>query len=288
MPGSNAISGASTVPFNAYDAEITGSPLQISANQENNSAFSAASSNLHMNASSPSVLNKPSSTFPNVAPYLYNATGPAPNVGNQPPPPGIESQWKYIDSNGNIQGPFGTNNMSQWYQGGYFTPTLQICRLATSPEPFGVNDRFIRLGELTTLVNNYQDPFVAFDFIVIRALNAVPLVAPTLSEKQKVESRDLIPVADVHSDDFTYEEILGLKFEDGSYYHETQVWVPVDGRLITKVDRIPKISAYTAPLSTTSSRSNKTTSSHEEKVPSHEEDSPEEQEVFFRRGQNCF
>lgn len=284
VPGSKAISGASTVPFNAYDAEITGSPLQISANQENNSAFSAASSNLHMNASSPSVLNKPSSTFPNVAPYLYNATGPTPNVGNQPPPPGIESQWKYIDSNGNIQGPFGTNNMSQWYQGGYFTPTLQICRLATSPEPFGVNDRFIRLGELTTLVNNYQDPFVAFDFIVIRALNAVPLVAPTLSEKQKVESRDLIPVADVHSDDFTYEEILGLEFEDGSYYHETQVWVPVDGRHITKVDRIPKISAYTAPLSTASSRSNKTTSSHEEKVPSHEEDSPEEQEVFSEEG----
>lgn len=174
--------------------------------------------------------------------------------------------------------------MSQWYQGGYFTPTLQICRLATSPEPFGVNDRFIRLGELTTLVNNYQDPFVAFDFIVIRALNAVPLVAPTLSEKQKVESRDLIPVADVHSDDFTYEEILGLEFEDGSYYHETQVWVPVDGRHITKVDRIPKISAYTAPLSTASSRSNKTTSSHEEKVPSHEEDSPEEQEVFSEEG----
>ncbi|CAI4813759.1 AIF_collapsed_G0053120.mRNA.1.CDS.1 [Saccharomyces cerevisiae] len=91
--------------------------------------------------------------------------------------------------------------MSQWYQGGYFTPTLQICRLATSPEPFGFGFR--------------------------------------------------------------------------------------DGRHITKVDRIPKISAYTAPLSTTSSRSNKTTSSHEEKVPSHEEASRGAR-GFFRRGQNCF
>ncbi|QHS76630.1 Syh1p [Saccharomyces paradoxus] len=279
VPASNVINEGGTIPINAYDAEITGSTLQIPANQVNNSAFSAAS-NMHVSASSPSIANEPSSTLPNVASYLYNPTGLAPNVGNQAPPPGIESQWKYIDSNSNIQGPFGTNNMSQWYQGGYFTPTLQICRLATSPEPFGVNDRFIRLGELTTLVNNYQDPFVAFDFIVIRALNAVPLVTPTASEKQTVESRNLKPAANVHSDDFTYEEILDLKFEDGSYYHETQVWVPVNGRHITKVDHIPKISTYTAPISTTPTRPDQRAPLNEGKTPSHKEaTSPDKQEA---------
>lgn len=278
VPSSNVINGGGTIPINAYDAETTGSVLPIPANQANNNAFSAAS-NMHVSANSPSIANKLSSTLPDVASYLYNPTGLAPNVGNQAPPPGIESQWKYIDSNSNIQGPFGTNNMSQWYQGGYFTPTLQICRLATSPEPFGVNDRFIRLGELTTLVNNYQDPFVAFDFIVIRALNAASLVTPTASETQTVESRNSKPAANVHSDDFTYEEILDLKFEDGSYYHETQVWVPVNGRHITKVDHIPKFSTSTVQMSTAPTRPDQRAPLIEEKNSSHKEaTSPDKQE----------
>lgn len=239
LPVKNVINEGSTVPVNVRDAEITGPTLQIPVNQKNNSTFSATSSNLHMSASSSSIKNMPSKALPNMGSYIYNPTGLFSNVGNQPPPPGIESQWKYIDSNGNIQGPFGTNNMSQWYQGGYFTPTLQICRLATSLDPFGVNDRFITLGELTTLVNNYQDPFSVFDFIVIKALNGASLVTPMLLENQKVDSKKLKSTANVHSDDFTYEEILGLKFADGSYYHETQVWVPVNGRHVTKVDHIP-------------------------------------------------
>ncbi|EJS41439.1 YPL105C [Saccharomyces arboricola H-6] len=236
---SNVVNEACTVSTNAYGTEGTGSNPHIPIDQGNSRAFNVAS-NLHMSTSSPSLTNIQSETLPGTGSYLYNPAGLAPNAGNQLPPPGIESQWKYIDSNGNIQGPFGTNNMSQWYQAGYFTPTLQICRLATSIEPFRVSDRFITLGELTTLVNNYQDPFATFDFIVIAALSGIPLATPITPEDQKAETRASESVADVHSDDFTYEEILGLKFEDGSYYHETHVWVPVNGRHVTKVDHIPE------------------------------------------------
>ncbi|CAI4052964.1 hypothetical protein N7582_005605 [Saccharomyces uvarum] len=234
----NIVNGAGAVPMNAYGAEITGSGPQIPVNQENSGAFNVAS-NLHVSASSASLNNGQPKALPNMGSYLFNPAGLASNAGNQLPPPGIESQWKYVDSNGNIQGPFSSNNMSQWYQAGYFTPTLQVCRLATSIEPFGVNDQFITLGKLTTLVNNYQDPFTTFDFIVITALSGPP-VTPIAPETQKVETRKLEPTADVHSDDFTYEEILNLKFEDGSYYHEAQVWVPVNGPHVTKVDHIPE------------------------------------------------
>ncbi|CAI4053245.1 hypothetical protein SKDZ_16G1690 [Saccharomyces kudriavzevii ZP591] len=249
----NVIDGAATVSINAYGPEITGSNPQIPINQEGSNAFNAAS-NLHMSANSPSIINSQSKVLPNMSSCLFHPTGLAPNVNNQPPPPGIESQWKYIDSNGNVQGPFGTNNMSQWYQGGYFTPTLQICRLATSVEPFGVNDRFVTLGELTTLVNNYQDPFATFDFIVITALNGALPIVSNVSKDQKVETRNLKPAANVHSDDFTYEEILGLKYEDGSYYRETQVWVPVNGRHIMKVEHIPENFRKPAPATELATR----------------------------------
>ncbi|KOG96209.1 Syh1p [Saccharomyces eubayanus] len=242
----NAVNGAGAVPMNAYGAEIAGSGPQIPVNQDNSGAFNVAS-NLHVSTSSASLNNNQPNALPNMGSYLFNSAGLASNAGNQLPPPGIESQWKYVDSNGNIQGPFSSNNMSQWYQAGYFTPTLQICRLATSIEPFGVSDQFITLGKLTTLVNNYQDPFTTFDFIAITALSGVPSVTPIAPENQKVETKKLKPTADVHSDDFTYEEILNLKFEDGSYYRETQVWVPVNGRHVTKVDHIPESIKKSAP-----------------------------------------
>ncbi|SCU87196.1 LAME_0D09142g1_1 [Lachancea meyersii CBS 8951] len=94
-----------------------------------------------------------------------------------PPPPGvfapqiqvIDSRWKYIDFQGVIQGPFPSQSMTNWYQAGYLQSSLQITRVATCPEPFGVNDTFTSLGDLMAKVGDFADPFSKFDFIVTQA-----------------------------------------------------------------------------------------------------------------------
>ncbi|CCD24238.1 Smy2p NDAI_0C05790 [Naumovozyma dairenensis CBS 421] len=80
----------------------------------------------------------------------------------------LESKWKYIDSTGTVQGPFSTSEMASWNQQGYFQPVLQICRVDTSLEPLGINDKFITLGELSGLVNDLINPFNTFDNLVAR------------------------------------------------------------------------------------------------------------------------
>ncbi|KOH00489.1 Smy2p [Saccharomyces eubayanus] len=81
-----------------------------------------------------------------------------------PTPISIESSWKYIDTQGQIHGPFTTQMMSQWYIGGYFASTLQVSRLGSTPETLGINDVFITLGELMIKLQKYDtDPFSTFD-----------------------------------------------------------------------------------------------------------------------------
>ncbi|KAL3232240.1 Protein SMY2 [Nakaseomyces bracarensis] len=83
----------------------------------------------------------------------------------------IESQWKYIDTLGQVQGPFSSKDMSQWYHMGFFSSSLDISRVGNSPEPFGINDKFMKLSELIDKVRNVQEPFRTFDFIVAQANN---------------------------------------------------------------------------------------------------------------------
>lgn len=48
-------------------------------------------------------------------------------------------QWLYRDPSGNIQGPFGNREMFEWFQAGYFPPSLLLKRLGDPAfEPLGL------------------------------------------------------------------------------------------------------------------------------------------------------
>ena len=242
----------------------------------------------------------------------FNPTVMGPGANNYMPVI-VTSQWRYIDHQGQIQGPFQTPNMSMWYINNYFQPSLQISRVGTSFEPFGINDKFITLSELISRVNNSADPFTAFDMLVSTLANdmlmanlrenglqqqeqQMQMQQPQMQDKdanngsgnpamdakgpvtsvpketvkvpetsvpsttgnvastggqneQKVvdqrdrvkiineERKDRVPTADITaSGDYTLDELFQMEFDDGSYYHEIIVPVPVNRKLVRKID----------------------------------------------------
>ncbi|CCH59274.1 hypothetical protein TBLA_0B04370 [Henningerozyma blattae CBS 6284] len=193
-------------------------------------------------------------------PMLIHPQTPLSTVPALPPlnlHPMVESQWKYFDTSSTLHGPFTTNTMGSWYVQGYFQPALQITRLNTSPEPFNINDQFITLAELISKVNDFQNPFLRFDNLVSlfiaqqqQSLQGTPAANPIPQQFQFPEIKTLdnstnnknalIPkqdvneeklpdgvVANIHSKDYIYEELLNLKFDDGGYYKQTTVRIPV-------------------------------------------------------------
>lgn len=172
-----------------------------------------------------------------VSPHLQNLAMP-PGVVQPQLPVLVESQWKYVDTQGQIQGPFGSSSMSQWYTSGYFQPSLQIYRQGSTAEPFGINDRFLLLAELISRVNDFRDPFMAFDRIISAHVNAASAPAPNIGGPSAYnEATDHgSGVARVESDDFTHDEILQLKDKDGSYYHEVLVQIPFSRKNEQKLD----------------------------------------------------
>ncbi|QLG74959.1 hypothetical protein HG535_0H02860 [Zygotorulaspora mrakii] len=179
-------------------------------------------------------------------------TGGSPHFQNLPMPAGmpqssqpviIESQWKYFDTQGQIQGPFSSNAMSQWYASGYFQPSLQIARQGPTPEPFGINDRFIMLAELISRVNDFHDPFLSFDRII--SSNSMYNLGASLvghhnaasTLQSSIQPNHSSAVANVESDDFTHDEILQLKDKDGGYYHEVLVQIPASRKNEQKLDQ---------------------------------------------------
>ncbi|QLL30871.1 hypothetical protein HG536_0A06860 [Torulaspora globosa] len=158
-------------------------------------------------------------------------------------PAAPESQWRYVDTQGQIQGPFASNSMSQWYASGYFQQSLQISRVGTSFEPFGINDSFITLGELIAKVNDFQDPFLAFDRVLASMNSAAVVAGPgidmSLLRQQPVAKQ--APVARVESTDFTHDQILGLEDSDGGRYREVVVQIPVSKKNLEKLQPEVKI-----------------------------------------------
>ncbi|KAL6941674.1 hypothetical protein ACO0RG_002811 [Hanseniaspora osmophila] len=91
----------------------------------------------------------------------------------QPPPAStssfpqkpVFSQWKYIDTQENWQGPFSSANMDNWLRGGFFMESLQVMREVDGNQghvidqpilPFGIKNRSIfYLGQLTSQYNNH-------------------------------------------------------------------------------------------------------------------------------------
>lgn len=66
------------------------------------------------------------------------------------PNPSLE-KWYYRDPQGDCQGPFTANEMTDWYKAGYFTAGLLVRRQ--------YDERYITLGDLTKLCGRI--PFVA-------------------------------------------------------------------------------------------------------------------------------
>lgn len=175
-----------------------------------------------------------------------------------PPPPGMfaipqQSQWKYVDTQGTIQGPFPSQSMKSWYQAGYFQPSLQLCRLPTSPEPFGVNDCFISLGDLISKVGDVVDPFDKFDAILAQSqqLNVTAQQNHRLQTGNPVElDVNNKRTAQIESPDYTHSEILHLRSENDGHYQEVVTAIPVH-KFVEKVD---KFEFHASKMDTSSSR----------------------------------
>ncbi|QLQ81524.1 hypothetical protein HG537_0F02850 [Torulaspora globosa] len=189
----------------------------------------------------------PSSPYPSMMGGTAKVAGPLHQMGmvhgRGAFPAVLESQWRYVDTQGQIQGPFGSNSMSQWYVSGYFQQSLQVARVGTSFEPFGINDSFITLGELIAKVNDFQDPFFAFDRVVA-SMNGAPVAGAGVASTPGVDASLLraqnvveqVPVARVESTDFTHEQILGLEDSDGGRYREVVVQIPVSKNNLEKLE----------------------------------------------------
>lgn len=200
---------------------------------------SSSSSPYPSHLGTPSVVSSGTPLYSTVAQPFQGGAMP-PGVGNPQLQTILKSQWKYIDTQGQIQGPFDSDSMSQWYTSGYFQSFLQVARVGTSLEPFGINDRFITLGDLISKVNDFQDPFNAFDIIISNAAAGFPALngkLPSVGEDNQTSSLARpSQVTNIQSDDYTHDEILSLKNRDGSYYHEVVVQIPVSKSNLEKLD----------------------------------------------------
>ncbi|CCE64671.1 hypothetical protein TPHA_0I01670 [Tetrapisispora phaffii CBS 4417] len=197
-------------------------------------------------------------------------------------PPGVtmpisvqESLWNYIDTMGQIQGPFESRKMDYWLSGGYFPPTLQVTRVTNGvADPLNLNDKFITVGEILKMSGSYYNPFSAIDNLIAASIGrssmlnsgmSTPLssqaplsmLSDTLEnndavkigmsnvgakkndaiskskQRQEEPSQKLKNVKDISSAalltdrTFTYDELLKWKGDDGSYFTETAVPIPV-------------------------------------------------------------
>ncbi|KAK4887571.1 hypothetical protein RN001_003842 [Aquatica leii] len=74
----------------------------------------------------------------------FGLSGPQANVV---PPPNltqpVQDKWYYQDPQGDLQGPFLSSEMAEWYRAGYFTSSLLVKRLC--------DETFHRLGDLETM-----------------------------------------------------------------------------------------------------------------------------------------
>ncbi|KAL3235325.1 Protein SMY2 [Nakaseomyces bracarensis] len=78
--------------------------------------------------------------------------------------------WKYIDVQGNVQGPFSSSDMTNWYLQGYFQPSLTIYRVndaqSLNTSLLSMCNKFFTLSELVIQTQSSQDPFNTFDSLL--------------------------------------------------------------------------------------------------------------------------
>lgn len=123
------------------------------------------------NSISGSLDMKPVREEPNFAPF---GSSHAPGFNSGPaydPKPAELSKWLYRDPSGNVQGPFASEEMHEWYKGGFFTMDLLVKREQDA--------NFEPLGALIRKIGSDEKPFLLADLQV-----AAPLVRPNLSLAQ--------------------------------------------------------------------------------------------------------
>lgn len=90
--------------------------------------------------------------------------------------------WRYIDIQGNTQGPFSSSDMTGWYLQGYFQPTLQLFRDSTSHDNSNSTsqmcNQLITLMDILNHTQNYQDPFNKFDEMLMTKTPVTEMVNP--------------------------------------------------------------------------------------------------------------
>lgn len=59
---------------------------------------------------------------------MHQQTTPILDNSPQPLNPQDMNKWLYKDPQGEIQGPFSSNDMKKWYEAGYFTMDLMVRR----------------------------------------------------------------------------------------------------------------------------------------------------------------
>ncbi|KAG0207706.1 hypothetical protein BGX28_001103 [Mortierella sp. GBA30] len=80
------------------------------------------------------------------------------------------SKWLYRDPSGSVQGPFQSEEMHEWYKGGFFSMDLLVKREQDAT--------FEPLGSLIRRIGSDDKPFLVAD------LHATPLARPTISLPQ--------------------------------------------------------------------------------------------------------
>jgi hypothetical protein len=109
------------------------------------------------------LTGKPTEAFAVRDPDEFASFGGKPPLGASHPPgllpePGFKalpvelSKWLYRDPSGSIQGPFLSDEMHEWYKGGFFTPDLLVRR---EQDP-----TFEPLGSLIRRVGSDDQPFL--------------------------------------------------------------------------------------------------------------------------------
>lgn len=164
-----------------------------------------------------------------------------------------ESQWKYIDQSGQLQGPFGSRMMDSWHAQRFFSENLNIALSSYMLNPLGfIESQFVTLLQLINATGDVMEPFHKFDTIswVFKQQSQHQLMP---SNHQGIELEQVVNQSDqnntytnttknshhritvIDSPDYKYDEILQLRDSNGGYYHSTLVQIPVD-KIVHQID----------------------------------------------------
>ncbi|KAF9580055.1 hypothetical protein BGW38_003450, partial [Lunasporangiospora selenospora] len=182
-PGTISSSGASPAPTAASAILPEPEPKDglVLKELDDDSAFSFPGSNSNAKAGvSSSDLNSLPTTRdePDFAPFnsasaQLSSFGAAPAPALEPQPPMELSKWLYRDPAGNIQGPFLSEEMHEWYKGGFFSMDLMVKR---EQDP-----AFEPLGSLIRRIGSDDNPFLLAGAL---RLDSTPVGRPTISLPQ--------------------------------------------------------------------------------------------------------